>query len=398
MQIKRSSIPQCNHFSLLLVFSLISTLSAQAGSFSPGWKAGDSFHFSVKVYPRSPASGKASSDAKPADKEPAPIASYRMAVALNRLLPFEECGCWKLQFLTFSKLPAYKDVYFLWIDWESGKTRKASRFHAPKTTELAAATMVPMLLDAPEGYPLEFYPAVNATGLATERPDTTLDLSVKMHENFVERTAIVRVGGKPEIEVRQHWAPGAKWWSEYNRFYRGQLDLSARIVPTTPPPPAQPPKPAEPPPFGGILRQDSRLQIPINSEIHHRPVQELLDLLSGKTGVVLTMGEPLAAVAPEVAGNTTLNVPAWKVLEDIAHNFVVDGRWDKTDVGYQLSASAAMLPRNPTPAPIESKALRAWLSGLTAALLTGVSAWLLMRRRRNAHSPSAPVMAKGDTA
>jgi hypothetical protein len=377
---------------IALTLGLDLAVPARAAAPSPMWKVADAFQFSVKVYPRAAGGDKPGTAAKTTEKEPKPIASYDMHAIVLPVLPFEECGCWKLQFVPFSKLSAFKSPYRLWIDKDNGQTRKGSRFAGPKETPLAVADVAPMVLDAPAGYPVEIIPAVDAATLPTARLGTTIEIATHRRDAVLERTAIVRVGGKAEIEIRQRWAAGAKWWSEYERFYHGQRDLSARLLtpktlPPVPPPVA--PTPAAPPPSGDDFRADPRLQVRIDADLHHCPLQDLLDLLSQKANVQLTIDSSLAAETPGLGGTIQRGVPAWKIMEQIAHDFVVDGRWDKTASGYQLFARGAIEPRSPRDG---RTFLLWWFASMTGLLLASFAARYFLRWRLQ----SSPDAGKSD--
>lgn len=377
---------------LVLSWFLPLVFSARAAGPPSDWKVVDTFQLTVDVYPRQAGSDKLSESTE----KPKPSASYTMHAVLLPVLPFEECGCWKLQFASFSKLPEFKDMFRLWIDKGNGHTRKASRFIGLQETPLPAASIATIVLDAPPGYPLEVIPDMATATIPTTRPGTTLEITASTVDGASQRKAILRVNGKAEIEIRQRWLPGAKWWSEYERFFHGCRELHARLLtpksePVGPPPAVSPRSPAVPPaapPAADDFRADPRLQVRITANFQHLPLQDVLDLLSRETNVSLTMERGLAATAPQVGSSGLFRVPAWKVMEGICRDFVTEGRWNKTRAGYELSARRAALP---TVSP-EAVPRRSW-SGILCLLfgppiILGIMYFIRNKCRQSSRSVS----------
>jgi hypothetical protein len=354
--------------------------AAHAAGPPSAWKVVDTFQISVEVYTCE--SGGDKPTAIP--KETKPIASYVMHAVLLPVLPFEECGCWKLHFASFSKLPEYKDAYRLWIDKSDGRTRKGSRFNGPDETLLPPSDIAWIVLSAPPGCPAELIPEIESATFPTERAGTTLELSSRPIEGATERKAIIRVKGKPEIEIRQRWQTGAMWWSEYERFYRGQRDLIARLVT----PKASPPPPAQTSSSPNDLRSDPRLQVPISAHLHHCPLQVLIDLISQKTSVELQMDEALAAAGPLIDDNMFHDFPAWGAMEILARDLIVEGRWERVEQGYRLLGDG---PRRSAYSPAHGRGpihsdnrtlLWRYLMALAPLLILGLL--ILFRRHRKA--------------
>lgn len=345
------------------------------------WKLGEAFQLSVQVYSRMGEGYKRSTSAD----EAKPIASYTMYAVPQPVLPNEECGCWKLQFLPISKVPEFKDSYRIWIDKSTGHTRKGSRLTRSEVIELPPADFAVIILNAPAGYPLEFIPDIASATFPTARAGVTLEVTSRSLEGGSERKAIVRRNGKAEIEIRQRWLAGAKWWNEYERFYRGQRELTARLfIPKEPPPVQTPQQP--PDPYG--LRADPRLTAPISTHLYHRPLQELLDLISQKTGVELKMDADLSTSIPFIEDNSMQDLPAFQAMENLARNHVLEGRWEKVDRGYRLLGAG---PRHTmhslaggTPLrPVDRTFSWRYIMGLGPAFIVGIA--ILYYRYRLAH-------------
>ena len=85
----------------------------------------------------------------------------------------------------------------------------------------------------------------------------------------------------------------------------------------------------------------------------HKPLHDLLDVLSQRTGTRLSLDTPLALTVPMFSSYSFRNVPAHQVMDQIAFYSVVDGHWEKTDDGYCLHAVRAVDPgRTEPPEPL----------------------------------------------
>src|SRR5207253_2276796 len=89
--------------------------------------------------------------------------------------------------------------------------------------------------------------------------------------------------------------------------------------------------------WSDVLRKDPRLKAPVNYELPPRPTAEvLLGIVQKATGVPLSLaGQPEKGKL--YFGTThSLNVPAWRIMEILARNQIVDGKWEKAGDGYVL--------------------------------------------------------------
>jgi hypothetical protein len=102
--------------------------------------------------------------------------------------------------------------------------------------------------------------------------------------------------------------------------------------------------------------------------------------------------EPLAL---SISFNRT---PTWQVMDQLARDFLVEGRWDKIDSGYQLYAlprsrkAVPALPRMAVPAFSThgiSIAPRVWLSYLSIPVLLGIIYWLSWYHKRQTQQVQA---------
>ncbi len=105
----------------------------------------------------------------------------------------------------------------------------------------------------------------------------------------------------------------------------------------------QPPDRAQPG-WADVLQQDPRLQAPVTFKFKSRPApREVFERLQGATGVPLSLAD--AAEGDAVFGSMTVfNVPAWRVMSQLAGTQVRGGKWEKTGDGYVLHGAPREFP------------------------------------------------------
>ena len=228
----------------------------------------------------------------------------------------------------------------------------------------------------------------------TLRPDgaVTVTISKQAEGDRVWMTAAVRKGDKETLKIRQRWKPGDKWWTDYERYRDGRKELTAQAGPpvaATPLPPPTPPPPGAP--AVSDLKDDERLHVAITLNMERRPVQDLLDVVSQKTGAPLTIDAPLAAAVPMFSSYSFVNMPANLVMDQIAFHSIVDGRWEKAGDGYCLHGTRSVDPRPVVgpPAPAPDLRWRLILVVASLALVGGSGAvWAVFHFRRKRVPPA----------
>jgi hypothetical protein len=128
-------------------------------------------------------------------------------------------------------------------------------------------------------------------------------------------------------------------------------------------------------------------------DLHNRPLQDLLDEVGSQTQVSLTVAARLAEQEPVFGGYAATQAPAWRVLREVANNFVVDGSWEVTEDGYSLQGSRPVVAVVHPPTAVElppQSPWRYWLASGSIAVIVGVTGWLVWRRRPAQTSAVSP--------
>src|SRR5262249_20297857 len=86
-----------------------------------------------------------------------------------------------------------------------------------------------------------------------------------------------------------------------------------------------------------MLRNDARLQVAVNFKFASRPTSEqVLESLRKATGVSLSLVGQTDNGRVTLGITTAFNVPAWKLMQQLAVTQVTDGKWEQTGDGYVL--------------------------------------------------------------
>ena len=164
---------------------------------------------------------------------------------------------------------------------------------------------------------------------------------------------------------------------------------------------------AEPAAFPGEdvqLRAVPELRKLVSGEFDAPTILEVVASLQGQTGVSLAVDESVIRDRP-IQGTTKFReVPAWGVMEQLAHNKYVLGRWRKIGGGYRLFADYKGPPPPFPPAPLAVQrpsdakspseggvagSLRWWLTGGSLVAVAAVAGWFVYRRlRKRAAAPA----------
>jgi hypothetical protein len=363
----------------------------------PPWKLGQGWHMTAKLYPRG---GTALAG------DPEPRASYSLHIIPAEVLKVNDTDCWKLEVIIPGKqAPAgIADRYRILLGKADLLTRRLFRTidQKPAHDDIEEFDKLMLVITAPEGFPLELFP-VEGPARVTHRGLTT-DLTISRRDDEEDEEAKIlearfKTPAGQEVLVRQKWHEGKNFWSEYDRWLDGRLDLSVRPYEKPKPPPSGPTGPyKEPPPSLETdplrLHADRRLQIHLTFSMPIPKAPDLLKKLQGMIGVPLAVDERVDATRPVLGGVSVFNTPAWKLMLQIAQSKEMGVAWEKTDDGYRL-VSTDPLPA-PEPAPLvsrDAKVLRWSLVGATLAALAVAAIVFALRRRRDplaADRPSTP--------
>jgi hypothetical protein len=154
------------------------------------------------------------------------------------------------------------------------------------------------------------------------------------------------------------------------------------------------------------LRADPLLQKPVTGEFRNPKAQDFVDLVRNETGQRISLAPDVIQDRP-IQGDTKISkTPAWAVLENLARNQYIKGRWIKDGDEYVLVPSytgkppplppqlppqlrKAMdraekgIPPDPDPnaIPPSDTARRIWLTGASTVLLLVLGAVVFWRHR-----------------
>lgn len=132
-----------------------------------------------------------------------------------------------------------------------------------------------------------------------------------------------------------------------------------------------------------VLRNDPRLQTKVSYRFEPSPTaEELLDAIQKATGVPLSLAGQPEKGKLTFATTHAHNVPAWVVMESLALNQIVDGKWEKAREGYVLHGKQ-MDFTGPPPAGAAAPFLPgwAWPAIGSAVLMMAAGAFIIFRGR-----------------
>lgn len=250
---------------------------------------------------------------------------------------------------------------------------------------IGSASFVP---GAPSGLPLEVFPLLDCEEPATPDRPTSFRVHHKSEGTKTVWEALYVGADRKEIRVRQVWEPGEKWWSEYQRFVQGQLQLQATRTYSSP---AKSEVKLDPKLGRARLRTDSTLDALVTVDELNPELAGILQRLADATALRFTVDESLAGHAPAYGSVQFRNVPARMVMNFVADRQMKNGQWQRINGGYKLLGESAARPRPSKPAPASGTPGDSdgrgglhwtfWL-GLNAVVLVAVCLGIALRRRR----------------
>jgi hypothetical protein len=134
-----------------------------------------------------------------------------------------------------------------------------------------------------------------------------------------------------------------------------------------------------------LLRTDPRLQIGISGDWKKPSVRELMELLTERTQVPLSLENEELGSRTALGGLSARNQPAWALMHQLAQSEAVQGRWEREGDGYILRPETT--PAVPPPA---SRFRWMHLLVLAGGLLPplGLVLFVLWRKRHRGSFPS----------
>ncbi len=309
--------------------------------------------------------------------------SFISHVVTSKSEPGKGDPSWHLTFVPGDKAPTqFKSRYRILVELKTAKTLRAFRF--PDNKDIAVETIGPItfITAAPEGVPLEWFASFEAAEGRSESGKMVRRMTIRKEEEdgFVNVELTLTHNGIEELKVRQKWLPGEKWWREYERYVKGQKDLTARLLN---PPVLKKELAAKLKPIDDWnkfvkshpLGRDVKLNPPLFLAEKDPKLSYLLERLSASTGLRFTVADNLADHDPDLDDLYRKHELVHTYMEIIAKRDLDDGRWEKIEGGYRLEG-VSRIARPPV--------RLAWLwitvgSLLTVALAGG--AFVIYRRR-----------------
>jgi hypothetical protein len=349
-----------------------------AGLEPAAWNANDNWTLSVERFARSGAEETDTVEAR-----------YTIRVLVLSRERYNGSVCWHLNFIIphTETRPSGKDHLGLFVDRQNGWPRRLLGAEAP--VKLLGSGDVAFVRGAPRDFPAELFPVAKYDHLVLGgSPAASLSIDSRAAPDGTVVEALLESDGKPEVRIRQVWAPGAKWWRSYERFVDGRKDLRARLVEGGLPADAlaAAPSSAEPDDLSG----DPALRPLLSGQWQDAPLNRVLQALAERTGLHFEVEPALAEQAPVVGALQLSNVPVWRAMEQLAAHNVVDGRWVRIADGYRLHGSRPVSREQLRPAPHASRSSWSIPRLLLGLFVPGVLVLLVWaHRRRQALRPLA---------
>jgi hypothetical protein len=222
---------------------------------------------------------------------------------------------------------------------------------------------------APLGLPAELFPLAKTANSKLGGFRLSLRFIKREHQDVQIQETFVSRGDRHDVVVKQVWRNGEKFWREYERHYKGRLDLRAKVAATSiaslaggrpdpipskeqkvpgPTPKAQPPVNSQKSaPKDAHARRDPKRQVKLS--VAERPkLQGILESLRESTGLSFTLAEELQDHQRDFGKVQLRNVPAWVVMGLVTESQMRDARWEKSDTGYHLVGKSLAVPKPST--------------------------------------------------
>jgi prepilin-type N-terminal cleavage/methylation domain-containing protein len=376
---------------LWVVFCFPLRAQQNAPAFQSKWRQGDAWKVDVETYPRNPLGTKG----MVAKGTLLPSSRYSILFQVSGTKDWFGKQAWRLDVIPSEDAPP--EVLGKWtllVDkqdgWPCGITKGEESF----PIWFDSIGPIPVLSTAPFGLPLELVPDGKIAKMKAPGSSISLYRNLrKAGQAFVQEVVIVRAD-RDDVTIKQVAFDDEKWWREYERHYKGQLDLRARLTSDS----VAAWKKHESSTNllakdasgvkSSVLQDDPRLHAKLSGTFSKPTVPELLASLEQATGVPMTCDMGNDADKPAFMSMSLNKSYAWAVMHRLEKSEIVNGRWEKTESGYRLV-------RTVTPGTSRVQIILLWVVGgavVLSCLFAG--AWYYRRRVRlrpqNQEGPAPP--------
>ncbi len=364
------------------------------------WQSGDSWDLEVQVYPRNLLGDPPGPASIKPRQPPQTPPRFRVNVRVAGEEDFAGAACWQVDYSFSSPLPpGFGGKWTVLVRREDGWPCRVLRDGEVLGDLLELIGGKPCITGAPLGLPLEFFPLPEGGELKSAGSAASLRFSKRSFEQTEVQEAFVMRGTRAEVMLKQVWRKGEKSWREYERHYKGQKDLVAKVVSPAAlvPGPARPfadvprvsddkPNPTTPKDPDG-LAIDPRLRVKISATFSNPTVPEILQHLQEATKVPLGFNERVSRKQPGYGAVSWHNRAAWVVMFQLAESESVAGHWEKNGDGYRLVGT--VLHANQDEAAPRVSGWH-WIIAVPLVVGVGAGVWLAVRRRRLGQPPRDP--------
>jgi hypothetical protein len=155
-----------------------------------------------------------------------------MHVVVTGEQKLDDRECWRLEFIPVHGPASPGGGYRVLLDKASGVLRQIAPRLTPTKVLPPLPPGIPFPHEPPEGIPWEVLPFVSAPPARPQRDGLQFGLSRRAEKGHIWWEGTILEDGAPVLVVKQKWADGGTWWSEYERWYEGHLELRGSLVPT----------------------------------------------------------------------------------------------------------------------------------------------------------------------
>jgi len=368
---------------LFFVFALAQSSVVQAaGGVSPEtpiiWKVGDSWELQVEAYARDQVGLQT-----PPSKPPA---RYSIIVRVAGSEKSDGLDYWQVDFSPLdAALSEGKESHRVLIRQKDGWPCRILRQGESLGTLFDDIDGLPVITGAPLGLPAELFPLAKTASSKLGGFRLSLRLIKREHQDVQVQEAFVSRGDRHEVVVKQVWRKGEKFWREYERHYKGRLDLRAKVAASSIASLADGSSDNHDgdivgaDPFG--LRTDPRLRKRMTVKLTSPNLPTILAHLERAAGVNMTSEESMASSTPIMGSVVWHNVQTYDIMTQIAQADSVQGRWEKVGDGYRLMAG----PHSVNAAESDNSAggnLIVFAVGIGGAVVVGLYLLRYMSRRK----------------
>jgi hypothetical protein len=202
------------------------------------WAIGDSWEVDVTLYSRDWMLSFRD-PAKEADKARDRILGrYSVFIEVVAKVSCEGVDCWQIDFVPDENAPGgvREQQYRILVSAEDGAIKRLLRTKglAVDRAEIENIDGVDLVKNCPYGFPLEIIPweqplkKTKLKQLSPRRHQLSTERKVVVVGNVKELSMEVKEDADQRSVVRQKWSQGS-WWTEYEKYYRGHLELRAKI-------------------------------------------------------------------------------------------------------------------------------------------------------------------------